>query len=176
MIRSVVIALVVTAIALGPGVSTAAPAPAPSVASAPSSAAAPTGNATESFVTLNVNPWVAGKIYAPVSVPTGSSIEFVWSGAHGVYLLSSSQCPTNYTAGANMLYNISSATSVNNNYTATLTQPGIYYFSCPVRSSVHRLGSYHSLCSNACGNVCDLCRVPPMCTAICCCCSTACVN
>lgn len=134
--NSIIVALVTTAIALGPGVSTAAPvgvpAPAPSVASAPSSAAAPTGNATESFVTLNVNPWMAGKIYAPVSVPTGSSIEFVWNGAHGVYLLSSSQCPTNYTAGPNMLYSISSATSVNNNYTASLTQPGVYYFSCPV--------------------------------------------
>ncbi|DBB04922.1 hypothetical protein WJX82_004405 [Trebouxia sp. C0006] len=132
MMHSVIFALVATAIALGPGISTAAPAPAPSVASAPVSAAAPTGNATESFVTLNVNPWMAGKIYAPVSVPTGSSIEFVWSGAHGVYLLSSSQCPTNYTAGPNMLFSTSSATSVNNNYTATLTQPGVYYFSCPV--------------------------------------------
>ncbi len=61
MMHSVIFALVATAVALGPGISTAAPAPAPSVASAPESAAAPTGNATESFVTLNVNPWMAGK-------------------------------------------------------------------------------------------------------------------
>ncbi len=61
MMHSVFFALVATTIALGPGISTAAPAPAPSVASAPESAAAPTGNATESFVTLNVNPWMAGK-------------------------------------------------------------------------------------------------------------------
>ncbi|KAL0032157.1 hypothetical protein WJX77_008316 [Trebouxia sp. C0004] len=64
MMHSVVVALVATAIALGPGVLTAAPAPAPSVAPAPSFAAAPTGNATESFVTLNVNPWMAGNLRA----------------------------------------------------------------------------------------------------------------
>ena len=74
-----------------------------------------------------------------------------------------------------MLYSISSATSVNNNYTASLTQPGVYYFSCPVRPFLHRLCSYQSHCSNACGNVCFLRCAPQMFTAICCCCSTACV-
>ena len=71
-----------------------------------------------------------------------------------------------------MLFSISSATSVNNNYTATLTQPGVYYFSCPVRRSLQRLClqrlcSYHSPCSNACGSVCDLCCAPQVFTAIC---------
>ncbi len=73
-----------------------------------------------------------------------------------------------------MLYNISSATSVNK-YTATLTQPGVYYFSCPVCPFLHRLCSNQSHCSNACGNVCILCCACQIFTAICCCCSTACV-
>lgn len=91
-----------------------------------------TGNTTESVVRLVIDPWAAGMVYAPVSVPTGTSVQFVWNGAHGVYLLNSAQCPTMYAAGANMLYNISAATSMNNNYTATMTAPGVYYFSCPV--------------------------------------------
>ncbi|DBA79704.1 TPA: hypothetical protein ACH3X1_008374 [Trebouxia sp. C0004] len=72
-----------------------------------------------------------------------------------------------------MLYNISSATSVNSNYTATLTQPGVYYFSCPVCPFLHRLYSSQSHCSNACGNV-NVCARQTF-TAICCCPSTACV-
>jgi hypothetical protein len=39
--------------------------------------------------------------YTPLTICCGGTLEFVWSGVHGVWLIPSPSCPSNYTNGAN---------------------------------------------------------------------------
>ncbi|KAL3155080.1 hypothetical protein ABBQ38_011144 [Trebouxia sp. C0009 RCD-2024] len=99
------------------------------------------------------------RVYAPLSVPLGSQLNFVWSGkralqvkapnlslgellnlpshllparAHGVYLIPTNQCPDAFPPGPNELYPVSAHGSVNNMLSVRLTSPGVFYFACQV--------------------------------------------
>jgi len=126
-----------------------------------------------------VNPWDNHHRYAPIVVPIGSSLSFVWENDdHGVYLLNQDQCPTNFTTvsitqvsisvivgllkqlydwqqtsklhlvqvqsteyplcsqngalGQEELYPVTTKKGGRANYTTTLNNTGIYYFTCQV--------------------------------------------
>ncbi|KAL3141588.1 hypothetical protein ABBQ32_004830 [Trebouxia sp. C0010 RCD-2024] len=81
---------------------------------------------------VTVSPWVNHVVYAPLSVPLGSQLNFVWSGVHGVYLIPTNQCPAAFPPGPNELHPVSAPASVNNMLSVNLTTPGVFYFACQV--------------------------------------------
>ncbi|KAL3155077.1 hypothetical protein ABBQ38_011141 [Trebouxia sp. C0009 RCD-2024] len=81
---------------------------------------------------VTVSPWVNHRVYAPLSVPLGSQLNFVWSGVHGVYLIPTNQCPAEFPPGPNELHPVSAPGSVNNMLSVNLTSPGVFYFACQV--------------------------------------------
>ncbi|KAL3155081.1 hypothetical protein ABBQ38_011144 [Trebouxia sp. C0009 RCD-2024] len=84
----------------------------------------PANPAASSNVT--VSPWVNHRVYAPLSVPLGSQLNFVWSGKRAL------QCPDAFPPGPNELYPVSAHGSVNNMLSVRLTSPGVFYFACQV--------------------------------------------
>nr|QOL01231.1 putative extracellular protein TR9_039 [Trebouxia lynnae] len=83
---------------------------------------------------VTVSPWVNHRVYAPLSLPVGSQLNFEWNGAHGVYLIPTDQCPEPgaFPPGPNELYAASAMNSMNNILSVNLTSTGTYYFACQV--------------------------------------------
>ncbi|KAL3141586.1 hypothetical protein ABBQ32_004828 [Trebouxia sp. C0010 RCD-2024] len=84
---------------------------------------------------VTVSPWVNHRVYAPLSAPLGSQLNFVWSGVHGVYLIPTNQCPAEFSPGPDELHPVSAPGSVNNMLSVHLTSPRVFYCACQVGSN-----------------------------------------
>lgn len=99
-------------------------------AAAPMSAGPPvTAEAVKPGSPYVIDPWTVGMTYPDVNITSGQSVQLIWPGRHGVYMLVNSTCPDSFaTNGPNVLSQI----KPNSQYTTPPLKAGSYYFACQV--------------------------------------------
>jgi plastocyanin len=82
---------------------------------------------------FTIDPWMLGQNYGDRTASVGDTATFVWQqGTHGLYRLSTADCPSTFSNGQNGQLEIQAPTAGPKTATYTFQQSGTYWFACPV--------------------------------------------